>query len=171
MYKYQFNSKVDDLLEAEEAERAAHLARAPFRWVIALLGIAWLIAGVFAFDWSNPNWRPVVWLLLGAGVIYSHFGSPYLRRRRIKGSNAPQQDIALEFNDDYMKIEVKGVGEFIRKWEELVEFIDARKGLIFCFSDGIMNWIPNRVFFDAEERNRFIEFIRKHQNQKTDHPL
>ena len=167
MYKYQFNSKVADLLDAEEAERAAHLARAPFRWVIALLGIAWLIAGVLALDWSNPNWRPVVWLLLGAGVIYSLFARPYIRRRRIKRNNAPQQDIALEFYDDYMKIEVKGVGEFTRKWEELVEFIVARKGLICCFSDGIMNWIPNRAFSDEEERNRFIEFIQKHQNPKS----
>ncbi len=167
MYKYQFTSTVEDLLEAEEAERTARSARAPFRWVIALLGVAWLVAGVLAFDWSNPSWRPVVWLLLGTGVIYYFVVRPYLRRSRIKENNAPEQDLALEFHDDYMKLGVSGVGEFTRKWEDLVEFIDARKGVIFCFSDGVVNWIPDRVFADGEERNRFVEFIQKHQNQES----
>lgn len=164
MYKYQFTSTVEDLLEAEEAERTARSARAPFRWLIALLGVAWLVAGVFAFDWSNLSWRPVVWLLLGVGVIYCFIFRTYLRRSRIKENNAPQQDIALEFHDDYMKLEISSVGEFTRKWEELVEFIDARKGIIFYFSDGVVNWIPDRVFADGEERNRFIEFIQEHQD-------
>ncbi len=161
MYKYQFTSTVEDLLEAEEAERAACSARARFRWVIALLGVAWLVAGVLAFDWSNPSWRPVVWLLLGVGVIYYFVVRPYLRRSRIKENNAPQQDLILEFHDDYMKLEVSGVGKFTRKWEELVEFVDARKGIIFYFSDGVVNWIPDRVFADGGERNRFIEFIQR----------
>lgn len=52
MYKYQFTSTVEDLLEAEEAEeaeRTVRSARAPFRWIIASLGVAWLVAGVLAF--------------------------------------------------------------------------------------------------------------------------
>ncbi len=167
MYKYQFTSTVEDLLEAEEAERTARSARVPFRWVIALLGVTWLVAGVLAFDWSNPSWRPVVWLLLGTGVIYYFVVRPYLRRNRIKENNAPEQDLALEFHDDYMKLEVSGVGEFTRKWEELVEFIDARKGVIFYFSDGVVNWVPDRVFADGEERNRFVEFIQRHRNQES----
>ncbi len=167
MYKYQFTSTVEDLLEAEEAEITARSARAPFRWVIALLGVAWLVSGILAFDWSNPGWRPVVWLLLGIGIIYYFIVRPYLRRSRIKEDNAPEQALALEFYDDYMKLEVSGVGEYTRKWEELVEFIDARKGVIFYFSDGVVNWIPDRVFADGEERNRFVEFIQRHQNQES----
>lgn len=166
MYKYQFTGTVEDLLEAEEAERTARSARAPFRWVVALLGIAWLVAGVIAFDWSNLSWRPVVWILLGIGVLYYFVIRPYLRRSRIKESNAPKQDLVLEFHDDCIKLGISGVGDFTRKWEELVEFIDARKGIIFYFSDGVVNWIPDRVFTDKGERNKFIEFLQEHQNRK-----
>lgn len=167
MYKYQFTSTVEDLLEAEEAERTARLARAPFRWIIASLGVAWLVAGVLAFDWSNPSWRPIVWLLLGAGVIYYLVVRPYLWRSRIKENNTPEQALALEFHDDCLKLAVSGIGEFTRKWEELVKFIVARKGVIFYFSDGAVNWIPDRVFADGEERNSFIEFIQRRQDQES----
>ncbi len=167
MYKYQFTSTVEDLLEAEEAERTGRLARAPFRWVIVLLGVAWLVAGVLAFDWSNPSWRPIVWMLLGTGVIYYFIIKSYFRRRQIKEYNASQQDLVLEFHDTYIKLEVSGVDEFTRKWEDLVEFINARKGIIFYFSDGVVNWIPNRVFADREERNRFINFVQRHQSKES----
>lgn len=165
MYKYQFTSTVEDLLEAEEAERTAHSVRLPFRWAIALLGVVWLVAGVIAFEWSDPGWRPVVWLLLGIGVIYYFVIKPYLRRSQIKESNAPQQDLALEFNDDFIILGIRGTGEFTRKWEELVEFIDTRKGVIFYFSDGVVNWLPSRVFTENNERNKFIEFLKKHHDK------
>ena len=168
MYKYQFTSTVEDLLEAEEAERTARSARAPFRWIIALLGVAWLVAGVLAFDWSNPNWRPIVWLFLGIGVIYYFIVRPYLRRSRIKENNASRRNIDLEFYDDYMKFEISGVGEFTRKWEELVECIDTPKGIIFYFRDGVVNWIPDRVFADGEERKRFVEFVQSQSRQNQE---
>lgn len=160
MYKYQFVSTVEDLLEAEEAERTYRSARAPFRWIIALLGVAWLTMGVLAFDWSTPSWRPVVWLFLGVGVIYYFVVKPYARRNRIRKSNARQQDVAIEFYDEIIKISISGIGDFTRKWEDLVEFIDTHKGIIFYFSDGVVNWIPERVLSDKEERNKFIDFLQ-----------
>lgn len=167
MYRYQFTSTVEDLLEAEEAERTACSVRAPFRWVIALFGGAWLVAGVIAFDWSNFSWRPIVWLLLGIGILYYFVIRPYLRRSRIKENNAPQQDLILAFDDDSVNLEISGVGNFTRKWEELVDFIDTQKGIIFYFSDGVVNWLPDRVFSDRGERSQFIEFLQQHQVQES----
>lgn len=164
VYKYQFTSTVEDLLEAEEAERTARSARAPFRWILALLGAVWLSAGIIAFDWSSLSWRPIVWSLLGAGVLYCFVIRPYLRRGRIKRGD-PRQDVALKFCDDFIKIEISGFGDFTRKWEDLVEFIDARKGVIFYFNDGAVNWLPGRVFSDKRERKKFVEFLRSHQNK------
>jgi hypothetical protein len=166
VYKYQFTSTVEDLLEAEEAERTVRSISAPFRWLIAVLGVAWLTAGVLAFDWSNLSWRPVVWLLLGIGIIYYFIFRPYMRRSKIKESNVVQQGLVLEFNDDCIILRVNGVGVFERSWEELVEFVGVRKGILFYFSDGVANWIPDRVFSDVEERSKFIKFLREHQNQE-----
>lgn len=140
--------------------------RAPFRWIIALLGIAWLVAGVMVFDWSNPTWRPVVWLFLGIAVVYYFAIRPYMRRSRIKKGNAPQQDLALEFHDEGIKLDISGVGDLTRKWEELVEFVDSQKGVIFYFNDGVVNWLPDRVFPDEVERNKFIEFLHERQNHE-----
>lgn len=125
-----------------------------------MLGVALLLAGMLAFDWSSPNWRAIVWFFLGVGVIYYFVAKPWARRRRIKKSNEPQQDLALEFHDDHIKLAIGGVGDFIRKWGELVEFIDTRKGIIFYFSDGVVNWLPKRVFTDDQERLKFVEFLQ-----------
>lgn len=123
------------------------------------------MAGILAFDRSNVSWRPIVWLLLGIGILYYFVIRPYLKRGSIKESNASQQDLVLVFDDDLLKLEISGVANFTRKWEELVDFIDTRKGIIFCFSDGVVNWLPERVFSDSTERNNFIEFLRAHQSQ------
>jgi len=89
MYKYQFTSTVEDLLEAEEAERTVRSARAPFRWGIVLLGAISFSAGILAFDWANPSWRPIIWLLIGVGIIYYFVIRPYMLRGRIKKNNEP----------------------------------------------------------------------------------
>lgn len=163
MYRYQFKSTIEDLLAAEEADRIVHSVRAPFLWTIVLLGIAWLAAGVVAFDWSNPTWRPAVWVLLGIAVIYYFVIRLYIRRSRIKKGNAPQQDLVLEFHDDGINLGISGLGDLTRKWEELVEFVDSKKGIIFYFNDSVVNWLPDRVFRDKEERKKFIEFLHGRQ--------
>lgn len=166
MYKYQFTSTVEDLLEAEEAERSARLARAPFRWAIAVLGVVWFLAGIFSFEWSNPSWRPLVWLSIGIGIFYYFMISPYKRRNIIRKENAPQQDVVLSFSDDCIKLRIGDVGNFTRQWEEIVEVIDAQKGIVFLFSDGVANWIPNRVFSNEGERRGFLGFLKNRYSQE-----
>lgn len=163
MYKYEFTSTVKDLLEAEEAERSARSVRTPFRWILTLLGIGWLLTGIAALDPSNLSWRPFVWILLGMSVLYYFILRPYQIRSQIKQHNAAEQELTLEFNDDSVQLDINGVGSFTRKWEELIDFVDAQKGIIFYFSDGVVNWLPDRVFVDKSERKKFIEFVRIHQ--------
>ncbi|OGT20134.1 MAG: hypothetical protein A2V90_06695 [Gammaproteobacteria bacterium RBG_16_57_12] len=167
MYRYQFTSTVEDLLEAEEAERSSRSVRAPFRWVAVAFGVTWLVIGIVAFDFTKLSWRPIVWILLGIGILYFFAIKPYLKRSRIKKNNAPRQDLTLEFGDDCLKFEISDVGNFTRRWEELAGFVDTDKGILFYFNDGIVNWIPNRVFADKAERDNFIEFLQSHQPPPT----
>lgn len=170
VHRYRFTSTVSDLLEAEEAERTARSVRAPFRWVISLLGVAWLVTGLFTLSFSSPSWRPVAWIILGVGVLYYFAIRPYQRRSRIRETNAPEQDIAVEFDDDCIKLEIGNVGNFARGWDELVGFIDARKGIVFYFSDGVVNWLPNRVFSDKTERDGLVAFVQGRQSRELDQP-
>ncbi len=165
-FQYRFISTVKDLLEAEEAERIARLFRAPFRWMVILLGAVWLSVGMFTFDFSNLSWRPVVSLLLGVGIIYYFVAKPYLSRRKIRRNNALQQELVLEFYDDCIKIEAEDAGCFTRGWDELLTFIDTPKGIIFYFEDGAVSWLPERLFVAQEERQAFIEFLQEHQKLK-----
>lgn len=165
MFKYQFTSTVDDLLEAEQTGREFRSIRTPFRWIIIVLGIVWFVMGILAFDFSNPSWRPIFWLGLGGGIFYYFVVGPYLRRREIKKNNAYQQDLLIEFNDEGMKIVIKDVGEFNRGWGELIEYLVTSKGVIFYFNDDVVNWLPRRVFEGEEERDNLIGFVRKKIDQ------
>jgi len=161
MYRYRFTSTVEDLLEAEEAERSAFI-RGPFRWVIVVLGLAWLVAGLATLV-RQLAWQPLVWTCLGSGVLYYFVVRPYLRRRRITTDSATRQDLTLEFTDDGLNLGVSGVGQFTRQWNELVGITDTDKGILFYFSDGVKNWLPSRVFASQVQKGNFVEFLKGHQ--------
>ena len=162
MYRYEFTSTVDDLLEAEEAERS-FLMRAPFRWAIVALGAVWLAAGIVAIT-MHPTWRPFVWTCLGMWVLYYFVYLPRRRRRRIIGNNAARQDLTVEFADEGVSLEISGVGQFARQWGELAGITDTDKGILFYFSDGVKNWLPNRVFANKNERSNFVGFLKGRHN-------
>ena len=165
MYRYQFTSTIEDLLAAEEAERTARSVRAPFRWVIVVFGVGWLTIAILAFNINKPTWQPLIWAVIGGVILYFFVGKPYLKRSRIRQTNAVCQDLTLEFGDDCLKFHITGIGDFVRQWREFTSFVDTRKGILFYFTDGTVNWLPNRIFPDTAERNSFIEFLKNHENQ------
>jgi hypothetical protein len=167
-YRYQFTSTVEDLLEAEEAERSAFI-RGPFRWPIIVLGLAWLAGGLVALA-TQPSWLPLVWTCLGVGVVYYFVVGPYRRRSRITKNNAGRQDVSLEFADDGLNLGIKGVGQFTRQWEELSGVTDTDKGILFYFSDGVKNWLPKRVFASEVEKAKFVDFVESHQTPRPEDP-
>jgi hypothetical protein len=166
MYKYQFVSTIADLLDAEEAERTLKSMRASFRWLVAILGVVWLAIGIIAFDFNDPIWRPIVWMLIGVLLVYFFAVKPYSKRRRIRRSNAPKEDLTLDFGDDCIKLIIGSIGVVTRKWEEFGDFADTKKGILFYFNDGIVNWLPNRVFANGNEKSNFIEFLNSHKPQE-----
>ena len=166
MYRYQFTSTIADLLEAEEAERSAFIRR-PFRWAIVVLGLVWLASGLAALV-RQPTWRPLVWTCLGLGVLYYLVVSPRRRRSRITSSNAARQECTLEFADDGVNLGISGVGQFTRQWDELAAITDTDKGILFYFSDGVKNWLPNRVFASEMEKGNFVEFLKGHRTPRQD---
>jgi len=159
MHRYEFTSTIDDLLEAEKAERELSL-RVPFRWAIATLGIAWLVAGVTKFV-NQPGGQSLVWMCLGLGVLYYSVLNPIRRRGRIRRDNAPREELILEFDDEHMSLAVSRV-TFTRHWDELAGFSDTPKGVLLYFSDGIKNWLPNRVFASPTDRMDFLELLERH---------
>ena len=161
MYHFEFTSTLEDLLEAEEAERSIFLRR-PFRWVVMLIGVAWLGAGVVTFL-AMPAWRSIVWTCLGALVLFYLAFRPYWRRRQIEKRNARNQTVVLEFGDRGVDLDISGVGRFTRGWDELAGITNTPEGILFYFIDGIKNWLPKRVFESELQRNDFLEFLSRNE--------
>ena len=160
MYRYQFTSTTKDLLEAEEAERSSFLRR-PLRVALIVLAMAWLGAGLATFV-RRPALQPLVWICLGTVVLYYLAVRPRRQRSGIRTNNAARQDVTLEFADEGLNVEISGVGQFTRRWDELAGITHTGQGILFYFADGVKNWLPNRVFAIEQERGTFLEFLKSH---------
>ncbi|CAG1066576.1 hypothetical protein BAC1_02198 [uncultured bacterium] len=169
-YKYQFSSINKDLMDAHKAERTFSLGmRAFFRWLIAMYGAVSVSLSLVALDFNKSILQQSLSLIFGLVLLYFFAVKPVLKRFSIKRNNASSQEITLVFTDDYLRIQISGLAEITRQWDEFSGFNESNKGILFYFTDGIVNWLPNRAFFDNAERTKFIEFLQSHLfNQKND---
>jgi hypothetical protein len=71
-------------------------------------------------------------LILGIAVLYYFIVSPFILRSRIRNS-AGTQELSIEFDNDKIVVNIANVGIFIREWDELICFMDAKKGIVFYF--------------------------------------
>lgn len=161
VFTYDFSSTLDDLLEAEKAERSMFV-RGPVRAALVILALAGLGGGIWAFL-PYQIWSSLVWMCGGLALLYWLVGRPHQRRRAIGRGNAPFRRVSLAFDDSGLSLEIGGVGHFTRQWNELVRTADTKNGILFYFSDGVKNWLPNRVFSNDSERIAFLEFVRERQ--------
>lgn len=167
MYKYKFTTTVDDLLTAENESRSAQFARTSFCWVTSSFGMILIVSGILSYIFYNQNLKPIIWICIGYFIIYYFFIKIYTYRNKVKRNNYQKQDISIEFYNNYINIHSDNNGNLIRRWENLIEFVELKKGIIFYFDDGVINWLPNRVFLDKQEQADFIAFLKKHQSQES----
>lgn len=161
MYKYRFTSTVQDLLDAEEADATERSGlRKILRWAVAVICATGVVAAIEAFISLGYRIEQLIWLVLGSYGVYYFVLSGYVRRHRIRKRNAPSMDISVEFQEDCIEIAVSDYGTYKRDWCELLSYVNAAKGVLLHFRDGTVNWLPNRVFRDMEEKRELIEFIR-----------
>lgn len=161
MYRFAFTSRMEDLLEAEKAERRTRVARPVFQITAVFIGIGLFASGMIAWQEGYRLEKAGVWLLLGSIIIYYFCVWPYKRRMMITKQNPPSRDVCVEFDSEGIRVHINGEGDFMRQWEELVEVIDTVNGVLFVFSDGAINWLPHRVFSDDTERRNFVEFVKE----------
>jgi hypothetical protein len=158
VFSYQFTSTAHDLLEAESVESHHNIAKPLYCWPVLLLGILFFAVGVATFV-SSPNWQSSAWIFIGTTIIYFFAVKRLVRRHTIKQNNSSPRLLEITFTNDSIISDVDGLGKFTRTWEELSGYLDTRKGILFCFRDGVVNWLPNRVFTSVSERERFSEFV------------
>ena len=163
-YSIEYTSTCDDLIEAYEAERISRLSR-DFRWARIVMGWGWIILAIVTWLKIFPRvradkwWQPLIPLILGTGLLWYNVTKPFLQKRRIRASNPASQKLHLDFMSDGIQIQAEKIGTFKRTWEELAAVTNAKKGLLIYFTDGIANWLPERVFQNTVEKTALYTFL------------
>jgi hypothetical protein len=161
-FSFRFTSTHEDLLDAYAAQQRSRSGMRPWvRACVVGLGLMWL-AGLVAFApkafREGQAWQPVVWFLLSSVILWKFLLQPILKRRRIRTTTPPAQPLVLDFTDSGLRVAAEGVGVFDRAWVEFVRIEPAEKGVAMVFTDGMVHWLPNRIF-RADERQAFITYI------------
>jgi hypothetical protein len=156
---YRFKSTSADLLDAEAVGRSLSSPRPFFRWALVVLGVLWLAAGAARLR-MHADAGSFLLVCIGGLVIYQHVVIPQLDRRRIAKENLRPEDIILTFGDDAIEIEVVGVRRFVRRWAEVLSFVERRQGILFRFADRTSSWLPERAFASASDRAALVAFLR-----------
>lgn len=104
-------------------------------------------------------WQPIIPLIFGAGLLWANVGKPLLRKRQIRARNPSSQRLQIVIQGDRIHIQAEGVGTFTRSWNELVGVHDANQGILMGFADGVVNWLPRRVFQDEQMKRRLHAFF------------
>jgi hypothetical protein len=162
-FSFRFASTHQDLLDAYAAQQRSRSGMRP--WVRACvigLGFMWL-AGVVAFGLEafreGHAWQPIVWFFLGSIIIWKFLVQPILRRRRIRATTPSAQSLAMDFTDSGIRVEADGVRVLDRIRAEYDGIESAENGVVMRFTDGMIYWLPNRVFRAHDERQAFISYF------------
>ena len=162
-FSFRFTSTHEDLLDAYAAQQRLRSGMRPWvRACVVGLGFMWLAGGVaFAPKAIREGhvWQPVVWFFLGGVVVWKFLLHPILKRRRIRATTPPTQPLVLDFTDSGIHVEAEGVGVFDRGWVEVDGIESAEKGVAMGFTDGMVHWLPNRVFRATDERQAFVSYV------------
>jgi hypothetical protein len=144
-FAFRFVSTRRDILDGLGASLTARTGmRRWIRFAVTALGVAWL-AGVVAvlFTDARPQawWQPVLWAVLGGGIVWSFALHPWRMRRHILATTPATQPQVLEFSDTGIEIDAEGVGR-----------------VLMTFDDGSVHWLPARAFRSRTERRAFVNY-------------
>jgi hypothetical protein len=102
---------------------------------------------------------PLIWLALGASILWSNVVRPFMKRRHIRQTARPAQNLTLEFTKDGILIEAPGAGVFSRTWNELYGARNCDEGVLVYFNDGTVDWLPRRVFPNDAAKNALHAYL------------
>jgi len=162
-FLFRFESTHRDLLDAYASHRLCVTGQSAVeRTLVIGLGMFWvgcvIVFGPKAIK-EGRWWQPIIPLCLGMGILWTRLFKPFLTRRRIRKANRTVQPLVVALGDSGIRIEAENLGVIDRAWEELESVEVAEKGVAIGFSDGVANWLPNRVFRGEEERRMCAAYL------------
>jgi hypothetical protein len=147
---FHFTGTGEDLLAAHAALVQSRTKLRPWsRGCLVGLGFMWLLGGVtFAGQAVREGhvWESIGSNVLGSFVVWNFLLQPILARRRLRNSAQQARRVALDFTDSGVHVQAEGIESFDGVWADVKTFEPAAEGILFSFTDGLMHWLPNRVF-------------------------
>ena len=165
-YSFSFTCTTEDLLDAQAAHATLTSALRPlFRIPLVILGLLWASGPIWALVLPTVTFSIgglIMWFA-GCAIVWQNLVRPILDRRRIKKDPIKQENVVVEFGDEGITINAPPATQIARPWAEVVDAVSFRKGLLLRFTDGVVNWLPRRVFPD----DRTIADLRSLVNERT----
>jgi hypothetical protein len=151
-----------DLLDAHSAHLTlTSSVRTILRPFYIGLGLLWASSPLFLLE--AEGWRQGFRLLMfpvGCFIVWQNLIHPWWQRRQIKRLPAEAQ-LKIAFFDNRIKILNEDGSAHERSLSEVASLHLAKRGLLFVFTDGSINWLPRRVFANHTEMKQFAEFIEQ----------
>ena len=165
-YKFEFNSTHQDLIDSYTAVKNSTSGLSDWsRGAILILGFMWLVGFIFLAPKTDNMYQAIIWLVLGVFIIWKVGFKPYLEKKHIKDTNDENQKVALLINNEGITAFSQDGHSRLVKWENIEIIESAKKGIFIGFDDGLVNWLPNRLFSNKNERNEFIDSINSKINE------
>lgn len=153
-FRFAFTNTVDDLLDAERAERAAEFSPAT-RW---FAGIA--VVGLAVVGWTLQKGSFFLfWVVLSLAGAWGWVIRPYRRRREIRRDSPASRRVVARFSEAGIATAAEGEEEVDRSWHELERLAEVPGGILLYFSEQGRLWLPRRLFGGADERAAFVEYV------------
>ena len=170
-YKFEFISTHKDLIDSYTAVKNSGSGLSGWsRMAILILGIMWLLGFIFLAPKADNFFQPLIWLVLGVFIIWSVGFKPYLEKKQIKEVNDAKQEVNLLINDNGITATDESGNQRSIEWKNVEIIEKAKKGIFIGFDDGLMNWLPNSLFINNKEKNKFINSIinkfNEYQNEE-----
>ena len=170
-YKFEFISTHRDLIDSYIAVKNSNSGLSGWsRTAVLILGIMWLLGFILLTPTADNLFQPLIWLLLGVSIIWYIGVKPYLEKKHIKEVNDEEQNVKLLVNDHGITAIDESDQQRCIEWKNVEVIENAKKGIFIGFDDGLINWLPNRLFANKKQKKRFINSvinkINEHNNEE-----
>lgn len=163
IYKFNEPERMRDLVRVLETGRQRPAGMAPAkRFIVSTIGIFCLMIGLTGLFGRDPNIFSILWILLGAAIIWVFLAKPEMDKRKAGATSDTKKDPEVTLIINPGRIMMRSPqNETVREWTEFFEYKKTKKGVRLSFLDGTSIWLPEEAFYDKDEMKELIQMLQK----------
>ena len=165
---FEYTNTRKDILDSYDAVYTAETQMRPaFRIILISFGLFWGLSPVIVWAGGGPLHFSISSLLIwasGCAIVWNLLIRYYRERQRINKQAYPERPVRMDFLEDEINILNANEEAMKRQLNDLSTVSVNKKGLLFVYVDGLINWLPLRVFRDHRDLKEFASEINKRRS-------